>query len=97
MRHDDFIHLSDSDDALYRAFGVLVGQLHRNRLIEAPSLASEMRLLASRMQQEEPERPMSAQALCQIAQSVDEATSGWNELRSVQDLYRPGMPSSERL
>ncbi len=94
MDDKDFIRLSDSDDALYRAFGVLVAQLHRARLIEAPALASEMRRLAGRMEQEESERPLSAQGLRQIAGSIDAAVPGWNELRAVQELYRPGAPGS---
>lgn len=95
MDDEDFIRLSDSDDALYRAFGVLVAQLHRARLIEASALTSEMRLLASRMAKEEPDRPLSAQGLRQIAESIDAAVPGWNELRTVMDLYRPGVPASE--
>ncbi|SDM56823.1 hypothetical protein SAMN05428957_10868 [Oryzisolibacter propanilivorax] len=94
MDDDDFIRLSDSDDALYRAFGVLVGQLHRTRIIEASALASEMRLLADRLDKEEPVRPLSARGLRRIAQSIDEAAPGWEELRAVQELYRPGEPGS---
>lgn len=94
MEDQDFIRLSDSDDALYRAFGVLVAQLHRVRVIEAPALASEMCLLAGKMEREEPDRPMSAQGLRRIAGSIDAAVPGWNELRDVQDLYRPGAPCS---
>ncbi|MBU1352121.1 MAG: hypothetical protein KKB95_09535 [Gammaproteobacteria bacterium] len=97
MDNKDFIQLSDSDDALYRAFGVLVAQLHRGRIIEASALTSDMRLLASKMAQEEPERPLSAQGLRQIAGSIDAATPGWSELRAVQELYRPGVPGSESL
>lgn len=97
MEDQDFIRLSDSDDALYRAFGVLVAQLHRARVIEAPELTSEMRLLAGKMEREEPDRPLSAQGLRQIAGSIDSAVPGWNELRDIQDLYRPAAPSSESL
>ncbi|GKT19743.1 hypothetical protein AVHY2522_23590 [Acidovorax sp. SUPP2522] len=91
---EDFIRLSDSDDALYRALGVLVAQLHRARIIEASALTSEMRQLASKMERDEPDRPMSAQGLRQIAASIDGAIPGWDELRAVQDLYRPGLPCS---
>lgn len=97
MDDEDFIRLSDSDDALYRAFGVLVAQLHRTRLIDASALSSEMRALASRMKGDEPDRPLSAQGLLQIAESIDRAVPGWNELRTVQELYRPGLPGSESL
>lgn len=95
MDNEDFIRLSDSDDTLYRAFGVLVAQLHRARIIEASELTSEMRLLAGKMEQEEPDRPLSSQGLRQIAGSIDAALPGWNELRAVQDLYRPGVQGSE--
>lgn len=95
MDDEDFIQLSDNDDALYRAFGVLVAQLHRARIIETPALTSEMRLLASRMEQEESDRPLGARGLRQIASSLDTAIPGWNELRAVQELYRPVAPSSE--
>lgn len=95
MDDEDFIRLSDSDDALFRAFGVLVGQLHRARVIEAPELTSEMRLLAAKMERQEPGRPLSSQSLRQIAESLDAALPGWNELRAVQELYRPGLPGSQ--
>ena len=95
MDNEDFIRFSDSDDALYRAFGVLVAQLHRARIIEASELTSEMRLLASQMELQEPDRPLRSLGLRQIAGSIDAALPGWNELRAVQELYRPGVPGSE--
>lgn len=90
MNNEDFNLLSDSDDALYRAFGLLVRQLHIRAVIEAPALCQDMQALADRMEKEEPDRPLSAQGLRQIAVSMNREAAEWDELRTLARLYQPG-------
>ena len=95
MNDEDFNLLSDSDDALYRAFGLLVRQLHVSAVIQIPVLCRDMQDLAERIDQEEPDRPLSARGLRQIAASLERELPHWDELRTVDGLFRPGHPPAE--
>lgn len=90
MDTNEFNELAGRDDALYRTLGLLIRQLHVGRIIHAPDLAYEMRLLMGHMANEVPPPHASIAGMAAIATRIEAEQALWSEGQQVADLYRPG-------
>ena len=87
MEAGDFNELLGRDDALFRTLGVLVRHLHVKRIIDAPDLVREIRLVAGQSAPGHPARDASKAGMLEIAQSFENSQPGWSEERLIHDLY----------
>lgn len=101
MTTDEFNELAGRDDALYRALGVLAGQLHVSGALDIRSLLLETDRLAEAMPVGDAQSAASRENLRQIVCSYREHLPVWDEDKTVAELYRTqpmllDAPSSER-
>ncbi len=83
MAGNRFDEPSGYDDALYRALGLVVRQLHRRGLIDAPALTREMRLLADQLAEPEASRDC-IDGLRGIARSFEREFPQWRVAHHVR-------------
>ena len=88
MDQNDFDELAGRDDALYRTLGLLIRHLHVKRIIHAPDLLQEMRLLSAQMGSENPVPLASIAGMEAIAATLEGEQPLWTEGQVVADLYR---------
>lgn len=88
MDTEQLDELAGRDDALYRTLGLLIRQLHVKRIIHAPDLVYEMRLLMGHMASEVPVQPASIAGMAAIAARIEAEQPLWSEGQAVADLYR---------
>lgn len=87
MDTEDFNVLQGRDDAIYRTLGVLVRHLHVKRIIDAPDLVQEIRLVAQQIDPVHPAHAACRTGMEEIAQSFENSQPGWSEERLIRDLY----------
>lgn len=90
MDKRQFDELAGRDDALYRTLGLLIRHLHATRVIEAPDLLQEIRLLASQLDTSQPTLKHTAAGMESIAATLQAEQPDWQEARTVADLFRAG-------
>lgn len=96
MERNDLDELAGRDDALYRTLGLLVRHLHARRLIEAPDLLQEMRMLAGQLDGTHPQEHACIAGMEAIAAAFEGEQPQWTEARAVVDLYRQAQPGQDR-
>lgn len=91
----DFNELAGRDDAIFRTLVLLIRQLHVKRIIEAPDLVREIRLLAEQFDRSEPRQRECRSGMEGISAAIEGEQLRWTEARTVADLYR-GAPDTDR-
>lgn len=95
MDTNDFDTLQGRDDAIHRTLGLLVRQLHIKRIIEAPDLIREIRLVVQQIDPAPPAMQACRTGMEEIAQAFEGSLPGWTEERLIHDLYLAG-PGTDR-